>query len=176
MSLLRLLTTGKSLVSAQDTESRYRLSTQRLLPQFGPAKNPFSSKAETDRAPAAAIPQGAEAGMTTPKTGTQSLARTLWFRTVARWSGWMPKLSGLFARRRVVAGKPAIPQFSKPPVQGELSLDRVKVVRNDLSEADLEVVPARLKAAPTPMAVEPAGSAASAWGRVTTRIFHAGRR
>ncbi len=41
-------------------------------------------------------------------------------------------------------GKPklaGIPQFGKATtVQGELSLDRVKVVRNDLSHADLEVV------------------------------------
>ena len=40
-------------------------------------------------------------------------------------------------------GKPklaGIPRFGKPAVQGELSLDRVKVVRNDLSHADLEVV------------------------------------
>jgi hypothetical protein len=31
------------------------------------------------------------------------------------------------------------------PVQGELSLDKIKVVRNDLSETDLEVVPLRLR-------------------------------
>lgn len=40
-------------------------------------------------------------------------------------------------------GKPrlaGIPRFGKSAVQGELSLDRVKVVRNDLSHADLEVV------------------------------------
>ena len=43
MSLLRLLTTGKSLVGVKDTESRYRVTSERLLPQFGSAKNPFSS-------------------------------------------------------------------------------------------------------------------------------------
>jgi hypothetical protein len=40
-------------------------------------------------------------------------------------------------------GKPklaGIPQFGKPVVQTELSLDRVRVVRNDLVHADLEVV------------------------------------
>jgi hypothetical protein len=31
------------------------------------------------------------------------------------------------------------------PVQGELSLDKIKVMRNDLSETDLEVVPLRLR-------------------------------
>ena len=31
----------------------------------------------------------------------------------------------------------------RPMVQGELSMDTVRVVRNDLSEADLEIVPAK---------------------------------
>ena len=46
----------------------------------------------------------------------------------------------MLGRVRVKAAKPAIPRFTKPPVQGELSLDKIKVVRNDLSDADLEVV------------------------------------
>jgi len=40
-------------------------------------------------------------------------------------------------------GKPAIQEFPKAPVQPELSLAAVKVVRNDLSDTDLELVPAR---------------------------------
>jgi hypothetical protein len=35
---------------------------------------------------------------------------------------------------------PGIPRFGRATVQGELSLDRVRVVRNDLAHADLEVV------------------------------------
>ena len=35
----------------------------------------------------------------------------------------------------------SIPRFGKPGIQGELSLDKVKVVRSDLAHADLEVVP-----------------------------------
>ena len=48
MSLLRLLTTGKSLVGLTDTDSRYRLTHQRLLPQFGPTRNPFSSSGKSE--------------------------------------------------------------------------------------------------------------------------------
>ena len=50
MSLLRLLTTGKSLVGVRDTESPYRLTNQRLLPQFDPTKNPFSSSRKSEPA------------------------------------------------------------------------------------------------------------------------------
>jgi len=60
-------------------------------------------------------------------------------RTVA----WLEKLNPLawLPRRK---GKSVIPKFSRPPVQGELSLDNVKVVRNDLNDADVEVVPAKI--------------------------------
>lgn len=60
--------------------------------------------------------------------------------------GELAKRAGLFCLDHnpfSAIGKPrlaGIPRFGKPAVQGELSLDRVKVVRNDLSHADLEVV------------------------------------
>ena len=44
MSLLRLLAAGKSLVGMSDAETRYRVTSQRLLPQFGAGRNPFSSR------------------------------------------------------------------------------------------------------------------------------------
>jgi hypothetical protein len=43
----------------------------------------------------------------------------------------------------------------KTPVQVELSLDCVKVIRNDLSDADLEVVRAKAPAARRPEKAEP---------------------
>lgn len=176
MSLLRLLTAGRSLVSVRDTESRYRLTTQRLLPQFGPASNPFSSRGEAQSVPAAAIHPDAETGVVLPKAVAKGSGRVFWLRTSARWSGWRAKMGGLLVRPRRAVAKPAIPQFSKPPVQGELSLDRVKVMRNDLSETDLEVVPAKPKAAPASLAVESDEGAESAWGWVTPRVFHVGKR
>jgi hypothetical protein len=54
------------------------------------------------------------------------------------------------------------------------------VVRNNLSDADLEVVPAKppetpVAAAPVPRAAERAENAKSAWGRVTARVLGAGK-
>jgi hypothetical protein len=46
-------------------------------------------------------------------------------------------------RRKQPKSQPLIPQLAKRPVQGELSLERVKVVRNDLSDTDLEIVTAK---------------------------------
>ena len=65
---------------------------------------------------------------------------------LALQAGELLKRAGLFFLDHnpfSAIGKPklaGIPRFGQPVVQGELSLDRVKVVRNDLSHADLEVV------------------------------------
>ncbi len=64
---------------------------------------------------------------------------------------------------------------STAPVQEELSLDNVKVVRNDLRDADLEVVPLRSAAGrkvgaivePTP--ANPVGL--KPWNRLTGRLW-----
>jgi hypothetical protein len=73
-----------------------------------------------------------------------------------------------------MAAKPAIPRFPKPPMQGELSLDRIKVLRNDLSDADLEIVPAKSPTAPAMRAVEKIAGAENAWERVTPRLGDVG--
>ena len=213
MSLVRLLTAGKSLVGLRDGDSPYRFTSQRFLPQFGPARNPFSNRpnaapaqkkpAQTEpRSPGihgeigasiakpaipasdgepAAVLQKQEATRTArAEFNARKVAVALWRRLTSLLSGWLATLCGLFARSGRKAAKPAIPRFPKPPVQGELSLERIKVVRNDLSDADLEVVPARpsatpAAAAPAPRLIEKAEGTKSAWERVTTRILGAGR-
>jgi hypothetical protein len=59
--------------------------------------------------------------------------------------------------------------LAKRLVQSELSLDRVRVVRNDLSDSDVEIVPVK-PAAPVP---EP--EAEKTWEKVTGRLFGAGK-
>ena len=81
--------------------------------------------------------------------------------------GWLKRINPLVWGRKSAQSKSAIPRFNKAPVQGELSLDNIKVMRNDLSEADVEIVPMkarRPKPAPAPEAVVAmeAGAAAMA--------------
>jgi hypothetical protein len=52
-----------------------------------------------------------------------------WLGMVKRRSPWTPKHA-----------KTSLPTLTKPLVQPELSLDKVRVVRNDLSDTDLEVI------------------------------------
>jgi hypothetical protein len=86
-------------------------------------------------------------------------------------------LSGFLERKQKTAGlKPA-----RTPVQCEMSLEKVKVVRNDLSDADLEFRTARRPVPPpaaspfSPPALDPARHEPTAWGRLTSRFFKAGQ-
>ncbi|MGN6642207.1 MAG: hypothetical protein ACTHKU_04330 [Verrucomicrobiota bacterium] len=181
MSLGRLLSSGKSLVGLHDPESRYQMRPQNLLPKFGSDKNPFTTAKpqslkpesagkfavtarsmssaevaaaklkETKRLPAVkAIKQPVPTG---PSLKTVALSR------LAGIAGWAKKLNPLswLARRKTAAAKTTAPGFEKAPVQAELSLDKIKVMRNDLSDADVEVVPAKISVKPkTEPVVQPA--------------------
>lgn len=58
-------------------------------------------------------------------------------------SRWLTKISSVFSRSQTESARRVIPQLGRTAVQGELSLDKVQVVRNDLSDSDLEVVRAK---------------------------------
>ena len=171
MSLLRLLTAGKSLVGLKKSETRYNVTSCGLLPKFVSKRNPFGKstgkrhpqiqgdvgKLERTLPCAASAPKGEEDlpavvsvvqpevraegqaqsdGPTEPSHEKGSLVRAL--------AGWLEacasRMGKLLVWRRTASGKPPIPRFNKALVQGELTLERVKVVRNDLSDTDLEVV------------------------------------
>ena len=53
----------------------------------------------------------------------------------------------------------------RPRAQAELALEKVTVLRNDLSESDLVVVPSLRRASETQAATPPV----NAWSRVTAR-------
>jgi len=205
MSLLRLLTAGKCLVGLQKTEVRYHLPGQEALPKFGSKKNPFRATAlpeppeparereipaqvnpliqddldgkhETPRSIAAAgdsraavvpaddgkkKPDGNECKPSEPAARPPSAVKAflLWGRAKK-------------AKRTNIGGRSL--------VQGELSLEKVKVVRNDLSECDLEIVrrasqptaqPAELKTGVGAKAPAPDAG----WGAAAGRLFGIGK-
>src|SRR6266705_901400 len=69
----------------------------------------------------------------------------------AIWRGWLAAVKERLPRRTPKRTRSNISQLAKPLVQPELSLDKVKVLRNDLSDTDLEVVPV---AAPKALKIE----------------------
>ncbi len=164
MSLLRLLTSGKSLVGISDATTRYRMSNPKVLPKFESANNPFRSKGGPQPVQSTASPQ--------KESGRSGIA--------GRVNRWTAQVDAWLSRVRTKRPRAAIPQFSKPPVQGELSLDQIKVVRNDLSDSDLEVVPAKsptIAAPSTPVSTggERVPATPTTWGQMATQVFGVGK-
>ena len=198
MSLLRLLTAGKSLVGSQNPQSRYHLSRRPALPRFGGKQNPFRAttlpeaaqsaapapmvqptepaqvlalaRTENCSMPLAQAPEAAATNVAGSAPGSEPIASSarpgFGIGALARYAG---KFKSWLALGRRPAGGRTRPRLAKPMVQCELSLERVRVVRNDLSDSDVEIV---ARSAPAAEAVEKAPG--GAWERVAERLFGAG--
>ena len=181
MSLGRLLATGKSLVGGQSSTSPYRLNKQMRLPKFVSPRNPFATEVKAEAAPPRpvateqnpSVPE-ARAVRTAREESTKRAALVARFALAIRRSvAWLGKANP-FSRFLKLAGpkKAAIPCFTKSPVQSELRLDNVQVVRNDLSDADLEVVAVASPGVKPDLATTgQCETAGKAWGRLAARIF-----
>jgi hypothetical protein len=194
MSLLRLLTVGRSLGLIRDQPSRYKMTQQTLLPKFGstkptdageserqetlkaaevpPVESKNSQAAASDAKPAKAkkIMKNVEAEISAPVKQAYPQGR---------WTVFRNPFGFVTSRPKVV----------QAPVQCELSLESVKPVRNDLSDSDLEVVrinrPEPVASVPpsavvpeTPL-VPPVRTETEAeppvWNRITAQFFGAGK-
>ncbi len=189
MGLMQLLTVGRSLGRISDEPSRYKMTQQTLLPKFGSVNAPeervrgLSEKTN---------PVGLRAGVekTKPKIETTINDRK-------NMNLVQPSSQGTAAPKASVSPRPAFPRgrwtlfknpFSKTPkpttspapVQSELLLDAVKPIRNDLSDADLELVqavqPIVEKSAPEVVhAPESESADGVVWNRIKNQFFGAGK-
>jgi hypothetical protein len=191
MSLVKLLASGKSLIGVEETESRYRLAGQKWLPEFAAVKNPFASTVTPKcNSPACHSPEGAGANTTAQEVAKQSTHQQLAVKQATEACPAAKRFSGAkFAGKLLAAFNPFSPRLGgklRPaggarlaaPVQGELSLDNVKVVRNDLSDSDLPIVPLRSSAVdmpevPATAATEDGSGKVGTFGRLTSRLFGA---
>jgi hypothetical protein len=156
MNFGRLLAAGKSLMNGH-VAGRYQMRENFRLPQFISPKNPFAVEAAAaesgsppmsseQRPVVSAVTMAGKVSGLLAQTGETSKRAALWcldrnpFSAIGR-----PRL-------------PKLPRFGKPAVQGELSLEKIQVVRGDLAHADLEVV-------------EAGGAPSAAWRNLTTRVF-----
>jgi len=159
MRLVKLLAAGKSVIGLRGQGSPYRLTDQRLLPRFDtephwhcpvakPAGLSSSEAGPSEPPPVAVGPAASEPTPASPAGTWAPGARQSWLSRARRWLAG--RLGRLWARAEPKPKSPAIRRFEPPPVQGELTLDRVKVVRNDLSDADLQFVQLRSQAKASP--------------------------
>jgi len=205
MSLLRLLTAGKSLVGLKETGHRYNVAHRGLLPKFVSKKNPFRAGAhpqaglvpvELTSAPNLSEPNEGHCANGGTGSGRAAITGSVASLSPQVMSAGSPRVKAPVAgetRKDSPSGwrsfvpwmrgrtpKLALPRFQKTMVQGELSLEAIKVVRNDLSDSDLEVVPTK-PVVPAPqekparrMSAEPRTDERS-WGRLPGGFLGAGK-
>jgi len=161
MNLVKLLAAGKSIISGRKNPA-YRENKNVYLPKFG-EKNPFLPldmpeptplpdraalvAAKTQKLSQMAPPKAAlakpVAAVAEAKTEVKADAR-------AADGGWK-KFSPVSVWRKTDLKRGS---QAPSPLQPELSLDAVKVVHNDLSDADVEVVQVKLRPASRPVRSE----------------------
>lgn len=131
MKLGKLLGAGKSFFG-HGGAVKYRVDRHFSLPKFNAEKNPFAAK-PGEAQPAEPAGHAKPAAVSAPPVAFTPPARAA---RATRALGWKDKLNPF---RTVEAPAPSM----AGAVQPELSLEAVKVVRNDLADADIEVVPVK---------------------------------
>ena len=132
MSLIRLLTTTRSLSDVKNEPSPYRMTEQGLLPKFGPRKKQAEAARGEDAVRRNASPHLQNVAEEKENLGEGHGDRTDAGCSLKSESSRKPK--GLRWWQKLFARKPR--REKREPVQAEFSLDLVRVVRNDLQEAE----------------------------------------
>jgi hypothetical protein len=167
MSLVKLLSVGRSFAGAQHVPGRYKMSRDCRLPQFGSTRRmetpPEPSGSDEPKSAPGADP--CRAGRVQGKAGRlgRILSNPVKFLWQVSWG----------ARK---GRKP------RPLVQPELALENVRVVRNDLNDGESDAM-SRARAVSDGI-VSPANQsnntarsseAGVVWNRLTARLFAVGR-
>jgi hypothetical protein len=167
MNLGKLLVAGKSVINGCAKIS-YRANRHVYLPKFGLVQNPFKSPDEAKPAE----PEAATIAAPFKKAVAPVAAKTQkippWPPRPARATSWANKLNPISIWR----GSAPVASSAPCPVQSELSLDSVKVVHNDLTDADVEVVPIKSRTADK-TAVPTLPPPEKSWEYLAERMFHA---
>jgi hypothetical protein len=145
---MHLLALGKTVEDVTDG-SRYRMADPGTLPRFAGARKP---EGEGQREAAAGAGGEDPANLAAATAAPQTRAETMSAQTAAADGNGQSRR--WFLGRRNGTRR----ELDRGPVQRELALGAVTVVRNDLVDSDLEVVPAGKPAlAPAqPLQLEPA--------------------
>ena len=166
MNLGKLLVAGKSVINGC-AEVSYRANRRVYLPKFGLAQNPFKSPDEAEPAKPVAVTVAAPIKKAVTPVAAKTQKIPPWPTRPARATSWASKLNPISIWRGSAPAAPSAPC----PVQSELSLDSVKVVHNDLSDADVEVVPIKSRTADK-AAVPVLPPPEKSWEFLAERMFH----
>src|SRR4051812_5525542 len=125
MSLMRLLVAGRSLNTVKDQPSPYKMKQANLLPKFAPKKADEQSGGDAPVFAKEATGGDLSNGGAAAEIAGKARQR---FAVLRRWFAFGARFRRLPASKRI-------------PVQTELLLENVRVVRNDLQESALAAQP-----------------------------------
>jgi len=168
MNLGKLLATGRSIMNGRAGVA-YRENKHVYLPKFEPAKNLPGKPAGFNAATPAAAAAGAPVKLSVTAPAAPRPAGRPAARREVRADGWSAWLNPMARLSSAVAG----PQRSVTAVQTELSLDAVKVLHNDLCDADAEVEVVPLKSRPARVTGAAEAEPAAAWSELGNSLFEA---
>jgi hypothetical protein len=141
MNPMSLLTKGHTVRGLKERPGHYKLLGKNPVPKFCGSKAavPTTPHADVEKAPLALteLPQPTVQSQVPRLAPLAKLAPAkVKPAKPSLWSRWVAKVTAL-------REKPAHPRAT---IQTELALDKVKVIRNDLNDQDLEVVAMEKKA------------------------------
>ena len=166
MSLMQLLTVGRSLKTVKNEPSPYKMNKEKLLPKFavrpaGDEEAPPGGAPKPDLARRGDGNPAAPAAADFPQPVVQGFERK---RALTGWLAFRKKL------------RKSVPRTSVP-VQTELSLEAVRVVRNDLQDLEPAKQPRGKPVKPATVARPRTRSVAPHWWtRIQMRLFASKRK
>jgi hypothetical protein len=173
MNFGKLLITGTSIINGRGGLA-YREDKRVYLPRFESPKNPFARAVAVESAPTAVRPVGPinpvkpvkPARPARPSSAASVFAPAKPAALPAqRPANWAARLNPTTLFR----GAPAPAVRPVRAEQTELTLDTVRVVQNDLSDEEVEVVP--IKSRPARPVEGVAAGAGPSWSELGARLF-----
>ncbi len=177
MNFAKLFAAGRGLAGGKGQPSPFRVN-QRLLPKFNedrvsrfertsPPPSPRADLFQTKRTPAPEVATTTERELGPEVFGDVSEGRSGMEESAAQPEMTQEEVSRPFFQQAVRKRKPTQARLQ----QAELELERVRVVRNDLEDSDLELVAVAARRRKSTGVAPSARSAGTVWGWVTDNLF-----
>jgi hypothetical protein len=152
MSFIRLLAAGRSIAGLRKSRGPFKMTQENLLPHF----EPLQADGKPPAAPAgstldlfASSHAGAVADAASVENAPGAEKREAGRKT-SMFSCWKWPLKKLGSLLRRGPRGPRLKSQPRRQVQSEFPLAQIRVVRNDLSDSDIELIPAMKRTSPSP--------------------------
>src|ERR1041385_8632504 len=175
MSFTRLLAAGRSIMGIRNNPSPYRMNQQNLLPKFAPIQKATVGGKRQEEAPGiassepAVVQNASEPAVAVGENPPPGCDSTVEPRPRKSKSNPMAVIASGLAQWTGRSRRASAPEKVGAQIQGELLLDRVKVVRNDLTDSDFELVAVALPGATASSRERP--GLGVVWNRLSARLL-----